>query len=106
MTWIVFLAFFWISESSMAHYVKGQVVIENCSFANNIWNQIEGWYSPIVAWIFLALAEYLGYRLNRTKRYDNIKWVGGKGFNMLENILVRCLGWYMFCLAYQVTCVL
>lgn len=50
----------------------------------------------------MMVAEYLGYFFNKMRSYDNIKWIGGEGFNILENTLVRLLGWYMFCLAVQV----
>jgi hypothetical protein len=36
------------------------------------------------------------------RKYDNIKWFGGVGFNMVENILIRVMGYYFFQMAVSV----
>jgi hypothetical protein len=40
------------------------------------------------------------------KNYDNVKWIGAEDFNMLENILLRCFGWYFFIQAVLVSGIL
>ena len=42
--------------------------------------------------------EFLFYSRN----YDNIKWLGGTGFNIVENTLIRLTGYYVFQLAVMV----
>lgn len=44
----------------------------------------------------MLFSEYLGYGFNKKKHYDNIKWLGGTGYNFVENVIIRCFGWYMF----------
>jgi hypothetical protein len=77
MSWIIFLYFFWIAETTLPNYVKDVVNIYNCEFKTGVWDLIFHWYQPLIVWLIFLLAEYLGVLLNKNKKYDNIKWLGG-----------------------------
>lgn len=53
-------------------------------------------YQPIIVWFILLVPEIVGYCLNKSKAYDNIKYLGGCKLRFYENVCVRMLGIYLF----------
>ena len=51
---------------------------------------------PIIVWTFLLIPEFVGYKLNKSKNYDNIKLLGGNKLKFYENLFIRIFGVYLF----------
>jgi hypothetical protein len=51
---------------------------------------------PPIVWVFLLIPEIIGYWLNKSKNYDNIKLLGGNQLRFYENMFIRILGLYLF----------
>ncbi|CAD8213762.1 unnamed protein product [Paramecium octaurelia] len=95
--WIIYFYMFIISGRTFTNWVFDKSYISNGKFETNIWDGYEkSNYMPIIVWAFLLIPEYVGYRLNKSKNYDNIKLLGGNKLKFYENLFIRIFGVYLF----------
>ncbi|CAD8127595.1 unnamed protein product [Paramecium sonneborni] len=95
--WIVYYYMFIFSGRTFTYWVFDKSYISNGKFETNIWDRYEkSNYMPVIVWAFLLIPEYVGYRLNKQKNYDNIKLLGGNQLKFYENLFIRILGTYLF----------
>ncbi|CAD8192304.1 unnamed protein product [Paramecium pentaurelia] len=95
--WIVYFYMFIFSGRTFTYWVFDKTYILNGKFETNIWDGYEkSNYMPIIIWVFLLIPEYVGYRLNKSKNYDNIKLLGGNQMKFYENLFIRIFGVYLF----------
>ena len=51
---------------------------------------------PIIIYSILLVGEFTGIYLNYQTKFDTIKWRKPKDINILDNIFIRMMGWYLF----------
>ncbi|CAD8212770.1 unnamed protein product [Paramecium pentaurelia] len=95
--WIVYFYMFIFSGRTLTHWIFDKSYILNGKFETNIWDGYDkSNYMPIIVWTFLLIPEFVGYKLNKSKNYDNIKLLGGNKLKFYENLFIRIFGVYLF----------
>lgn len=104
--WIAIFYWIWGASTVIPPIIRDKPAIVNCSFDLLFDFNLIPWYRPFLIWIVFLFSELISIIINKETRYDAIKFIGCRGFNIFDNILCRMTGWYFFQIALLVPIVL